>query len=353
MHNAETDQTAFFQERIRAAQRDKSPVYIHGGGSKLSLMGRACNAPPLSAAQHRGILKYEPKELLITARAGTSIAELRHAAGEYDQVLPFEPAELNAVATIGGCLASGVSGPSRPWKGSIRDAVLGVRLIDGHGKLLRFGGEVVKNVAGYDVSRLQAGALGSLGLITEVSFRVLPRAESSHYLSSPCNVQDAIPRLRELAAKSWPISGLSWFKDSIFLRLESDAESCRAVAQGLSSFSETDGSFWTALREQNLQACRSGVCADIAPATPLSHPQHITLIDWAGSRRHYAQTLSWQDAHTLATAGKGHAMRLGKGKDDIDWISEPPGALKALQKRIKHAVDPEGIFNPQRLYSWL
>ncbi|GAB5414172.1 MAG: glycolate oxidase subunit GlcE [Congregibacter sp.] len=362
------DCTTYFQEQLRDAVRDSTSVYLRGGGSKLSLFGRVCEAPFLDTTAHNGVIKYEPEELVVTARSGTRIAELQEVVAEHGQILPFEAASFSDSATLGGSLACGLSGPARPWKGSIRDAVLGVRLIDGHGDLLRFGGEVVKNVAGYDVSRLQAGALGTLGLITEVSFRVLPKAKTHLHLISACPVEDAIMRLRELARRPWPLTGLAWCDSVLHLRLHSDHKTCRDIQRSLVGFEAPAADlkepaeglpaplsgFWDYLREYAFLAeGELASCIDLAPATPLSQPESLILIDWGGARRIYGDDLSWEEAQAIARDGKGHATRLGCGLQDLECAAMPAEALRNLQKRIKLAVDPHGVFNPRRLYSWL
>ncbi len=159
---------------VRAAYEATSPLNIVGGGSKVSL-GREASGEPLMVADHKGIVSYNPTELVLTARCGTTIEEINQALAENGQVCQFESPAFDGRATLGGTLACNLSGSARPWQGSIRDAVLGVRLINGKGEHLKFGGQVMKNVAGYDVSRLQAGAFGTLGVITEISMKVIAR----------------------------------------------------------------------------------------------------------------------------------------------------------------------------------
>jgi glycolate oxidase FAD binding subunit len=161
-------------DAVRDACAARSTLYLAGAGSKRTPLAGACAAAPLDVTAHRGIVSYRADELVLTARAGTPVADLVSAAAAQGQRLPFEPLQ-SAGATLGGTVATGLSGPARPWRGGVRDAVLGLRLINGQAQHLRFGGEVMKNVAGYDVSRLQCGALGAYGVISEVSLRLLPR----------------------------------------------------------------------------------------------------------------------------------------------------------------------------------
>ena len=196
-----------------------APVYIRGGDSKREVVGRSCDAPDLDVSGHSGIIDYQPDELVISARAGTPLAELDAALAEHGQALPFEPPRLGGRATLGGTLACNLSGPGRPWLGSVRDAVLGLQLINGQAQVLEFGGKVMKNVAGYDVSRLQAGALGTLGVITEIHVKVLPQAEASLTLAYEMDAPQARETMCSRAAQPKPLTGAAWVDGRLFLRL--------------------------------------------------------------------------------------------------------------------------------------
>src|SRR5262245_23791460 len=183
---------------IREATSQKRPLCIRGGGTK-DFYGGEMHGFKLSTAGCRGIVSYEPTELVITARGGTPLGEVESALQEKGQMLPFEPPHFGPGATLGGCIAAGLSGPRRPYAGAVRDFVLGVRILDGKGDDLRFGGQVMKNVAGYDVSRLMAGSLGTLGLLLEVSLKVLPRPAVEATLRLKCSGEEAIARTNEWA----------------------------------------------------------------------------------------------------------------------------------------------------------
>ena len=159
-------------ERIREAGARKTPLRIRAGGSK-DFYGRTLSGEVLDVSSYKGIVAYEPKELVLTVRAGTPLEEVESALAGERQMLPFEPPHFGG-GTIGGAVACGLSGPRRPYAGAVRDFVLGTRIVNGKGEDLSFGGRVIKNVAGYDVSRLMVGSLGTLGVITEISFKVLP-----------------------------------------------------------------------------------------------------------------------------------------------------------------------------------
>ncbi|MFK7831063.1 MAG: glycolate oxidase subunit GlcE [Congregibacter sp.] len=356
--SADNDESDRFREIIRAAHAANSKVYLRGGNSKRVRMGRCCSAEPLDIAGHRGVVSYHPEEMVITARAGTPIEELQAITGAHKQHLPFEPAEFAGKATIGGCLASGLSGAARPWCGSGRDAVLGIRLINGVGEQLRFGGEVMKNVAGYDVSRLQAGAFGTLGLITEVSIRVMPVAESSCYLETSLEQHDALTHMRTLAQRPWPITGMFWHADKLYLRLQGKLAALAALRNQFGEFIESDVTPWLALREWTLDELRSPqrLCiVDGAPNADLTKDRPAVLIDWGGARRYVRlkEDESVNDLQACIEEPGAHAIRLGAGDQDDDIVATPPEPLRALQGRVKHALDPASVFNPGRLYAWL
>ncbi len=170
------------EARVEAAIADRTPLAIIGGGSK-QFMGRSIQAEDFDVGAHQGIVSHEPSELVVTVRAGTPLEILETALAERGQMLPFEPPRFGERATIGGTIACGISGPRRPYAGAARDFVLGVKLLNGRGEILRFGGQVMKNVAGYDISRLMTGAMGTLGALLEVSLKVLPTPAATQTVS--------------------------------------------------------------------------------------------------------------------------------------------------------------------------
>ncbi|MGA7951533.1 MAG: glycolate oxidase subunit GlcE [Thiobacillaceae bacterium] len=207
-----------FSDRIRAAHAAGSPLVIQGGVSK-SFYGNACTGDVLDTRTLSGIVDYQPKELVLTAQAGTPLADIEALLAESNQMLAFEPPHFSGAATLGGCVASGLSGPRRPYAGSVRDFVLGVRMIDGNGQALRFGGQVIKNVAGYDVSRLMVGSLGTLGMITEVSLKVLPRPAADTTLQFEVSEAAAIEKMNQWAGQPLPLSATSWHAGLLSVRL--------------------------------------------------------------------------------------------------------------------------------------
>ena len=341
MHDGSADQLA---EAVRDAFADGTALDIRGGGSKRGLLAPQGDGAMLPVANHSGIVSYRPEEMVITARAGTRVEELVSVAADAGQQLAFEPLQ-NAGATLGGTLASGLSGPARPWRGGVRDAVLGVRLINGRGEQLRFGGEVMKNVAGYDVSRLQCGALGTLGVITEASLRLLPQAASSGTLRWALSAAEALAQMRECARYNLPISGACWYDGQLYLRLEGHEAAVTAARQRLAAGSTlAEETPWQALREFQHPALAGEPLwyVTCAAGTPLDGPQPL-LIDWAGGRRIYRS----EDAstmHEMARRGGGHARCFRAiGPTPAAPI---PGPLLALLGRLKHAMDPGNVLNP-------
>lgn len=376
------DLTLQLIDQVSQAYQQRTPLMIQGNNSK-AFAGRTPlknktkdNVSTLSTAAHTGIINYQPVELVMTARAGTTLAELRAALDEHQQILAFEAPDFDGQATIAGTLATNLSGPARPWTGSVRDMVLGTRLINGTGEHLRFGGQVMKNVAGYDVSRMQAGALGTLGVITEISFKVLPRPEYSTGLTLELPASEAIVLMNQLAGQANPITGACWYRDQLHIRLSGAA---RAVDKTVTSwslkygFQQADqGHFWQQLQHQQLPVFTetgalwrfsvNSTADDLAPAV---HQTGIevsdSLIDWCGSQRWLRtpetlaeqQNTRLQSLQRLAENARG-SVTLWRGGDRSQEINQTlPPVLERLHKNVKQAMDPAGILNPGRLYSWM
>lgn len=226
-----TDRIRWLQQQVLAARSEGQALRIVGGNSK-AFMGRqlALAQQTLSLAEHRGILSYSPVELVLTARAGTPLAEIEAVLAEHNQMLSFEPPQFAAGATLGGTLACNLSGPGRPWWHSIRDQVLGIRLLNGYGEHLHFGGQVMKNVAGYDLTRLQAGAMGTLGVITEISLKVLPRPATSCTLTFDVELDEALSLMNRFALAPKPLSAACWLEGRLYLRLSGAASAVESTA---------------------------------------------------------------------------------------------------------------------------
>ncbi len=353
------------QQQILAARNDKQTLNIVGGGSK-SFMGREAIGERLDVSGHSGIVNYQPVELVLTARAGTPLIEIEAALAENNQMLAFEPPRFSGVATIGGTLACNQSGPGRPWAGSVRDHVLGVRLINGLGEHLKFGGQVMKNVAGYDVSRLQAGAMGSLGVITEISLKVLPKPAASRTVVWDMDARDAIDFMNQLAARPKPINATCWLQGRLYVRLSGALSAVKATVkewQGTELEQKQADEFWRQLGQQELSFFDKDASKKNA-GMPLwrfsvNSAAHIpsldehSIIDWGGSQRWLRGEQDKLHMESLAASAGGQVSLYAGGDRRSEVMHTTPEVLQVIQKRIKASFDPDGIFNPGRLYNWM
>ena len=346
------DNSSGLLEQVNQALQYATPLRIQGANSKLFL-GRDVAGEVLDTRGHRGIVSYDPTELVITARCGTPLSELVQALEQAQQMLPCEPPSFGD-ATVGGMIASGLSGPRRPWAGSVRDYVLGTRVITGHGKHLRFGGEVMKNVAGYDLSRLMAGSYGSLGVITEVSLKVLPKPRQCLSISLEMDIDRALLRLAEWGQQPLPISAACHDGERLHLRLEGGEGSVAAAHERLGG-ELLNASFWADLNEQRVDFFDEG-----QPLWRLSLPNNTPalvlpgrqLIDWGGAQRWLKSDAEVSLIRAVVAEVGGHATCYSHGL--IDSPFQPlPAALLRYQRNLKQQLDPQGIFNPGRLYAEL
>lgn len=341
-----------FIDRIRAAHAEGSPLILQGGGSK-TFYGNADEGEVLSTRTLTGIVDYQPKELVLTAHAGTPLAEIEAALAERNQMLAFEPPHFGGAATLGGSIATGLSGPRRPYAGAARDFVLGVRMIDGTGQLLRFGGQVIKNVAGYDVSRLMAGALGTLGLMTEVSLKVLPKPAAETTLQFELDETTAIENMNRWAGQPLPLSATSWHAGLLTVRLSGAESAVHAAQARLGGESLHDAAaFWQRLRDQATPFFDKRPLWRLAvkPTTPPLNFGDAEWIEWGGAVRWLASDLPAATLRDAAKAAGGHAT-LFRGTAPIDGAFAPLApALRALHRNLKQRFDPKGILNRGRLY---
>ena len=345
------------QQQIQYAFNQKTALCIVGGNSK-AFYGRAVSAETLSVAEHRGVLNYEPTELVITARAGTPLYEIEKILDDNGQMLPFEPPAFTSEATIGGTIACNLSGPRRAYAGAARDFLLGCKIINGKGEILTFGGEVMKNVAGYDVSRLMAGALGTLGVLLEVSLKVLPKAEMEATQLINSSHIDALDKIHQLSMTPLPISASSFHDSVLRVRLSGAEKAVEAAINSIGGDSmDNAGQYWHELKEQRLvffntdkPLWRISLASDIdSLGLPADYENDDCLYEWGGALRWLK---SHVPAHTIqSTAAKlgGHAT-LFRG-DEQHSVFQPltPGLLR-IHKNLKQAFDPENILNPGKLY---
>jgi glycolate oxidase FAD binding subunit len=341
-----------FSETIRKAAAERTQLRLRGGGSK-DFYGLALIGEVLDTRAYAGIVEYEPTELVVTARAGTRLQSLQATLAEHNQMLAFEPPHFSENATLGGCVAAGFSGPRRAYAGAARDFVLGVRLLNGSGEDLRFGGQVMKNVAGYDVSRLMTGSFGTLGLLSEVSLKVLPRPEEERTLRFEMHEAQAIDAINRWAAKPLPLSGSCHLDGVLHVRLSGAAPAVAAAAARLGGEALADGiAFWRSVREQThaffTDAPNLWRLSVRSTAAPLDlGPQ---LLEWNGSLRWVAAPLEAAHAHAAAEKAGGYAT-LFRGSDKRHGIQRLSPGLLGLHKRLKRAFDPQGILGPGRIHA--
>jgi glycolate oxidase FAD binding subunit len=354
----DADQTEELQEAVGRALTNGEPMEIRGSGSK-GFYGRRPRGQPLEVAGHRGVTYYEPSELVVTARSGTRLRDLEALLAREGQMLPFEPPRFGEAATLGGTVACNLSGPRRPYAGGARDFVLGVRLINGKGETVNFGGQVMKNVAGYDVSRLMAGAMGILGLLAEVSLKVLPAPETHVTVTMDTSQGEAIEAMNRYAARPVPISAAAWTDGRTYLRLSGTEAGVGAAARELGGDrmgTDESAAFWEDLREHRLDFFNDGDVlwrVSLPPATPpLSWPG-AWLIDWGGGQRWLRTRMTREELVRQAASMGGYVTAFRGGSRDGEVFHPLNDAALRLHRRIKKAMDPRGIFNPGRMYGTL
>jgi glycolate oxidase FAD binding subunit len=338
---------------VSQALESGTPLRIRGGDSK-AFLGCPVQGTPIDTRSHRGVLSYDPTELVITARAGTPLAELNAALDAAGQMLPCEPPDFGGNATVGGMVAAGLAGPRRPWSGSVRDFVLGCRLITGEAKHLRFGGEVMKNVAGYDVSRLLAGSFGCLGLITEVSLKVLPKPRAVASLAVDLDAADALRELSAWRRAVLPISAACHVDGRLHVRLEGGVGSVASAVDRIGG-AQLDPRFWDQLREHRLAFFddpRPLWRLSLPNASPLTALPGDALLDWAGAQRWLKSDAPATTIRQIAQAAGGHATCFTPHADAGPFTPLPPALLR-FHQQLKQRLDPRGLFNPGRLYAGL
>jgi glycolate oxidase FAD binding subunit len=343
------------QERVRAAAVQRSPLAIRAGGSK-DFYGNAASGEVFDPREYSGIIDYEPTELVVTVRSGTRLAELEKTLAAERQMLPFEPPHFGAAATVGGAVASGLSGPRRAAAGAVRDFVLGASLLDGRAQVLSFGGRVMKNVAGYDASRMLAGSLGTLGLILDVSLKLLPLPVAEQTLHFEVDETDAIRLVNEWGGQPLPISATAWVDGRLAVRLSGAAAGVRAAVAKLGGAAVEGAALWTELREHThvfFQPDGEATLWRLAvpPTTP---PLGLgpTAIEWSGGQRWLWSTAPAAAVRERAAAVGGHATRF-RGGDRASTFQPLAPQIAAIHRRLKTEFDPAGIFNPGRLYAEL
>ena len=376
------DNTALsrWTDQVRAAAADRTPLRIRGGGSKDFHGGLPLQGEVLDTRAFAGIVSYEPSELVVTARAGTPLAELEAVLAAQHQCLPFEPPHFGPGATVGGMVACGLAGPARASVGGVRDFMLGVQLLNGRAEHLTFGGQVMKNVAGYDVSRLMAGAWGTLGVLTEVSLKVLPLAPAEATLRFGLGQAEALARLHAWGGQPLPLNASCWVQDAgagqLVVRLRGAVAAVEAACKTMGGErldNAAVASAWDACREQTLPWFAARTAAprpapqpglDLwrlsvpAPAPVLALPAGVAapLVEWHGALRWVQAPREHAQALHAAAAGVGGSAMLfrASGADAASAggrfapKNAASAALDKIQARLRLAFDPAGIFNPAR-----
>ena len=346
-----TDISQQLQQQVVEAFKRSSALAIVGGNSK-AFYGRPVSANAIHVAGHRGVLNYEPTELVITVRAGTPLNEIETLLAEHGQMLPFEPPAFSSTATIGGTIACNLSGPRRAYTGAARDYLLGCKIINGKGEILSFGGEVMKNVAGYDVSRLMAGAMGTLGVLLDVSLKVLPRPETETTQLLHGSTAESLEKIHALMQTPLPLSA-SCFDDNLLrIRLSGTSKAVSAASNiiGGDTMNHAD-QFWLDLKEHKLDFFRTekplwrlSMASDIE-SLPL---QGDTLYEWGGALRWLTSDAPAGSIQQAAADLDGHAS-LFRHQQQGQFQPLAPGLMR-LHQNLKTAFDPANILNPGKLY---
>lgn len=351
----DNDITELLQQQVTTASQHKQAVNIIGGNSKL-FYG---NSPQIdnqlesiNTAEHTGIVDYEPSELYITARSGTPLKNLEKILAEKQQMLPFEPASFTDTATIGGTVACGISGPRRPFSGACRDSILGVDIINGLGESLSFGGHVMKNVAGYDVSRGMCGSLGTLGLITQVSLKVIPKPDIESTVVIATNFTDACQILSELRKMTLPMSANYFADEHLYLRINLSVAELKTFNQQYHAKIHHDPEFWDDVKDHRnnffLQDTPLWRCS-LPMSSPALELSGDMVAEWNAGLHWYKTHESDERVRQLCQRAGGHAQLFSQ-KHEHAFFSQPAANIFDLHKRIKAAFDPHAIFNPNRLF---
>ncbi len=360
---AERDISALLQQQVQSSIDLRSPLLIRGGDSK-SFYGRAPveTSNILEMKNHTGIINYDPTELVVTVRAGTRLLDLELLLEKNQQILSFEPPVFNQQSTIGGVVAAGISGPRRAFSGSIRDTILGVEMINGDGKIVKFGGEVMKNVAGYDMSRLMVRSMGTLGVILNVSLRVMPKPEKEISLILDATQGEGLAYCKQWRTQHLPLSATSWYRGKLYARLSGSEITIEAALQKLSqqmSFEllEDDVFFWRSIRNQQ-HAFFNKISKPLwRLSLPINTPviarfEGDLLLEAGGTQRWMSNNAPENIIRAVVGRHAGYAT-IFNGQQHLPEVPPFPvlaPELHKLQKNLKRKLDPQNIFNPGRLY---
>lgn len=336
------DDTSRLCEAVNEAVAQQQPVRIIGEGSKTFLYSGDTTAPLLITSDHNGVIEYRPEELVVTVRAGTSLSELRDITATQGQMWACDPPEFGGAGTVGGAIASGWCGPGRPWYGSVRDSLLGVELINGYGEPLRFGGKVIKNVAGFDVSRLLAGSRGSLGVILSASLKLLPKPEHTRTAAMSCSLKESFDVIAQYARKTSTLTGTCYFDDTLYLRFAGVRPAVDQNMLEFTSHEEIDPKIWLEIRDQT-----HSYFVDDQPLWRVSFPRGTRYQEEVPDAEHLAEwngSLVWYKTQTRIrpiTKIKPYSVQSFRN------IEHETPQINKYATRLKHAFDPQRIFNPR------
>lgn len=338
-----SEHSSRLQEAVNTALAQKQTVRIIGEGSKSFLYSGDTTVPLLNVSDHKGVIEYRPEELVITVRAGTRLSELKNILASQGQMWACDPPEFDGRGTVGGAIASGLCGPGRPWFGSLRDSLLGIELINGFGDPLRFGGKVIKNVAGFDVSRLLAGSQGTLGIILSASLKLLPLPEHTRSIALSCSSHESASMIAQYTKNTSTLTGTCYYDGTLYLRFTGVAAAVENDLRDFTTTAEIDPKFWQELRDHS-----TTFFADDAPLWRITLPRgswyheedpdqsNASMAEWNG-------TLLWyktENAVIPNLSTSPHSARSFRN------VRHEPAEPSKYSLRLKHAFDPQQIFNP-------
>lgn len=350
------DLSQTLREQVLNAREQQHAVSIQGNNSK-HFLGNLCDAQTLDVSAHNGILHYEPTELVLTARAGTLISDITRCLDEHQQMLAFEPPAFADKATLGGTIACNLSGPRRPYAGSARDFVLGCRIINGQGQILKFGGEVMKNVAGYDVSRLMTGSMGTLGILLDISIKVVPKPPMELTIKKEVDNEKALQVMSRWGQRPMPVSAACHDGNHLYFRLSGSESALKSAHNKMGGDRVDNGEdFWKRLREHThafFDANKPLWRLSLPANTPLFDLDGKEFIDWGGAQRWLVSSVDADRIRAISSKAGGHASLYRRMDSEVETFHPLSESMLYIHTRIKQAFDPDNIFNPGRIYKTL
>ncbi len=358
----DNDISSALQNSVKDAISNRTPLYIHGGNSKL-FYGNIVDAAKLDISKHTGVISYDPTELCITVRAGTLLSDIEKVLDAENQLLPFEPPQYSPNTTIGGALAAGISGPRRAYTGSARDAILGVKIINGKGEIVSFGGQVMKNVAGYDLSRMMVRSQGTLGVILEVSIRLLPKPKREMTFSFNGDQAFALNYFQSSRVEQLPITASAWFNEEAYLRFSGSDNSLSKISEDLKNtlsakVLDESSQFWMDIRDHKHhffgRTDKPLWRLSLSPAADeIKQINDNQFIEWGGAQRWVNTNTPSNIIQSSASSRNGYATLFQGDIPEVSCFPKLDKTLMKFHKQLKENMDPHGIFNPGRMYSGL